>query len=237
MKNNSALRDVSIKRNVLLYPEGSCLIEVGNTKVLITATIEEKVPPFLEGKLEGWVTAEYSMLPRDNKHRTLRGFTKGKLDGRSAEIKRLIGRSLRAIVNRKALGPRTIILDCVMFYKGDGGTLCASITGAFVALYDACEYLLEKEMIDEMPLNGFLAAVSVGKSKDDYILDLCYEEDVSAIVDLNLVMKDDGELIEIQGTGEGGTFSRNELGQFLDLGEQGIKILIEKQKAALGVAE
>ena len=234
MKNNDGLREISIKRNVLLYPEGSCLIAVGNTKVLITATIEEKVPPFLEGKEEGWVTAEYSMLPRANKYRTVRGITKGKLDGRSAEIQRLVGRSLRAIVDRKILGPRTITLDCDVL-QGDGGTRCASITGAFVALYDACQYLLKKEMIDEMPLNGFLAAVSVGKSQDDYILDLCYEEDVAAIVDMNLVMKDDGEFIEIQGTGEGGTFSRSELNQLLDLGEKGIRSLIEKQKEALGV--
>lgn len=234
MKSNDELRPVSIEKDVLLYPEGSCLISAGNTKVLVTASIEEKVPPFLEGKSEGWVTAEYSMLPRANKYRSPRGVTKGKLDGRSTEIQRLIGRSLRAIVDRKALGPRTITLDCDVL-QGDGGTRCAAITGAFVALYDACQYLLEKELIDEMPIKQFLAAVSVGKSKDAYILDLCYKEDVTAIVDMNLVMCEDGQFVEIQGTGEGGVFSRPELNLLLDLGEKGIKTLIEKQKAVLGV--
>ena len=198
---NRDLRNIIIKKDILKYPEGSCLIEMGDTIVLATATVEEKVPAFLEGKEIGWVTGEYSMLPRANRHRKRRDISSLKIDGRSQEIQRLIGRSLRAAVDRSKLGPRTITIDCDVI-QGDGGTRTASINAGFVALYSACKKLVKDGVIPEMPIKFFIGAVSVGKIKDEFILDLCYEEDHRAIVDMNVVLNDDNMFIEVQGTGE-----------------------------------
>ena len=202
------LRPIKITTDFVKFPEGSCLIECGDTKVLCCASIEEKTPPHVaEG--EGWVTAEYSMLPRANRERSKRDISKLKLNGRSAEIQRLIGRSLRSVVDRKKLGPWNITIDCDVL-QGDGGTRTASITGGFVAMMLAFQKMMEKGQLSEYPISGYVAAVSAGVVNDVPMLDLCYEEDSSAMVDLNCVMDDQGRLIEIQGTGEGRPFTLEE---------------------------
>jgi len=223
------LRKISITRNYIYHAEGSVLIEFGNTKVICTASVDDKVPPFRKGTGEGWVTAEYSMLPRATQVRNVRDINKLKLNGRAYEIQRLIGRSLRSVVDFKLLGERTIIIDCDVI-QADGGTRTASITGGFIALMDACRYLMDKNIISEMPIRNFVAAVSVGIVNDSKLLDLCYEEDANATVDMNVVMTDSGQLIELQATGELSPFSREALDQLLDLAENGIAELISIQK-------
>ncbi len=227
--SDNGLRKINIKRNFLKYPEGSCLIEMGDTIVLATASIEEKVPPFLEGKETGWVTAEYSMLPRANRTRKRRDIASLKLDGRSQEIQRLIGRALRSAIDRKKLGERTITIDCDVL-QGDGGTRTASINAGFIALYDACKKLLNDGVINDMPIKYFIGAVSVGKVDDRFIMDLCYEEDSHAIVDMNVVLNDQDMFIEVQGTGEENVFSESDMAEILSLAKIGIKEIILKIK-------
>ncbi len=228
-----ALRPVKITTNYTMYAEGSVLVEMGNTKVICTASVENKVPPFLEGKGLGWVTAEYAMLPRATNTRKKRDIKSLKLDGRSSEIQRLIGRALRAVVDREALGERQITVDCDVI-QADGGTRCASITGGFVALWLACKKLLDEGVIEKMPLSAQVAAVSVGIFEDEAILDLNYAEDSHAIVDCNVVMTSAGEFIEVQGTGEGRPFSDGELQQLLALGRAGCQALCHAQRTAMG---
>ncbi|AZR73385.1 ribonuclease PH [Anoxybacter fermentans] len=226
------LREVRITRNFTKYAEGSVLIETGNTKVICTASVEEKVPGWLRGQDQGWITAEYSMLPRSTHVRSPRE-ARGKISGRTMEIQRLIGRALRSVVDLNKLGEHTIILDCDVI-QADGGTRTASITGAFVALVDAIKWMIDNDKLTESPINNFLAATSVGIVDGQPLLDLCYEEDCNAHVDLNIVMSGDGKIIEIQGTGEEAPFTRDELNQLYELGEKGIMELIEYQKAVLG---
>lgn len=225
------IRPVKITRGYTQVPEGSVLIEMGNTKVLCTATVEERVPPFLKGAGKGWVTAEYSMLPRATDIRNQRESTKGKVGGRTMEIQRLIGRALRSVVDLKKLGERTIWLDCDVL-QADGGTRTASITGAYVALTDAVKYLIDNELVKQNPLVETIAAISVGKIGNVAMVDLDYEEDSKAEVDMNIVMTGSGKFVEIQGTAEGKTFDRADLDNFLTLGELGIKKLIEYQQQA-----
>lgn len=227
------LRNISIQRNFTRHAEGSVLISCGDTRVLCTASVEERVPNFLRGKGEGWVTAEYGMLPRSTGSRMRREASSGKQGGRTLEIQRLIGRSMRAIVDRQALGERTITLDCDVL-QADGGTRTASITGAYVALADACNYLLEKGSIRKNPLHGQVAAVSVGIFSSMPVLDLDYPEDSTAETDMNVVMNDGGAFIEVQGTAEGHAFRRSELDQMLELAEKGIRELMTAQLKALG---
>ena len=226
-----ALRPVEIIPNINKFAEGSCLIRCGNTQVLCTASVEERTPPHVPSG-EGWVTAEYSMLPRANRERSRRDISKLKLSPRSAEIQRLVGRALRAAVDMKKLGERTITIDCDVL-QGDGGTRTASVTGGFVALSYACWKLVEEGVIPEMPLTTCVAAVSAGIVDNVPMLDLCYEEDSSAMVDLNCVMNHEGELIEIQGTGEGRAFTIEEQRQLVDLCAKGIRELQAIQKTAL----
>lgn len=228
-------RPVKIVRNYLKYAEGSVLIEVGNTKVICTASIDEKVPPFLKGMGEGWITSEYGMLPRSTQVRKPRESTKGKVDGRTMEIQRLIGRALRSVVDLKALGERTVWVDCDVI-QADGGTRTASITGAFIALVDAVNKVYSETQFARYPITDYIAAISVGIINGEKMLDLCYEEDSNAQVDMNLVMTQAGEFVEIQGTGEERPFSRDDMNKLLELGEKGIKELIEIQKEALGDA-
>ncbi len=227
------LREIVIKRNYTRHAEGSVLICCGDTQVLCTASVEERVPAFLRGKGEGWVTAEYGMLPRSTGSRMYREAARGKQGGRTLEIQRLIGRSLRAVVDRAALGERTITLDCDVL-QADGGTRTAAITGAYVALVDACRWLMSCNLIKKNPVHGQVAAVSVGILGDTPVLDLDYPEDSSAETDLNVVMNDGGAFIEVQGTAEGHAFRRDELDAMLSLAELGIARLIEHQDRALG---
>lgn len=226
------LRTITIERNFTKHAEGSVLISCGETKVLCTASIEERVPGFLRGKGEGWVTAEYGMLPRSTGSRMRREASVGKQGGRTLEIQRLIGRSMRAVVDRAALGERTITLDCDVL-QADGGTRTASITGAYVALVDACRYLLNDGVIKSDPLHGQVAAVSVGIFESIPVLDLDYREDSTAETDMNVVMNDGGAFIEIQGTAEGHAFRREELDTMLCLAEKGIRELMAVQNRAL----
>ena len=231
-RENDQLRPVEILPGINRFAEGSCLIRCGNTHVLCTASVEERTPPHVpEG--EGWVTAEYSMLPRANRERSRRDISKGKLSPRSAEIQRLVGRALRAAVDLKKLGARTITIDCDVL-QGDGGTRTASVTGGFVALSYACWKLVEEGVIPEMPITTCVAAVSAGIVDDVPMLDLCYEEDSSAMVDLNCVMNHEGEIIELQGTGEGRAFTIDEQRRLVDLCAKGIREVQAIQKAALG---
>lgn len=226
------LRNYTIKRHFQKYPAGSVLIEMGNTKVICAASIEERVPFFLRGTGEGWIAAEYSLLPSATATRTQREAVRGKQSGRTQEIERLIGRSLRSVVDTKAIGERTIMIDCDVI-QADGGTRTVAITGAFVALVEACATFYKKGNI--FPVKDFVAAISVGISHEgDPILDLCYEEDSQAIVDMNVVMTGEGKFIEIQGTGEGRPFSQAELSSLLQLGEKGCRELISYQKDILG---
>ena len=227
------LRNVKIRRNYLLHPFGSVLIEMGNTKVICTAMIEENIPRFLKGTNSGWITSEYSMLPASTNRRKVRDSTRGKVDGRTQEIQRLIGRSLRSVVDLSKIGERTIWIDCDVI-QADGGTRTAAITGSFVAVVDALHKLYEEKKISRIPISNYLAAVSVGVTDEGPLLDLCYEEDHKALVDMNIVMNDKNEFVEIQGTGEESTFTREELNRILDLGEKGIEELIDIQKETLG---
>lgn len=226
------LRPIEIIPNFNQFAEGSCLIRCGNTQVLCTASVEEKTPPHVPDG-EGWVTAEYSMLPRANRERSRRDVSKLKLSPRSAEIQRLIGRALRCAVDLKKLGPRSITVDCDVL-QGDGGTRTASVTGGFAALAIACKKLVESGAIEKNPIKNHVAAVSAGIVEDELLLDLCYEEDSHAMVDLNCVMNENGELIELQGTGEGRGFTVSEQRALVDLCQGGIQELIAKQKEILG---
>ena len=225
------LRPVEIIPNVNRFAEGSCLIKCGDTQVYITASVENRVPPHVPMN-EGWVTAEYNMLPRANRERSQRDVSKLKLSPRSAEIQRLIGRALRTCVDMKKLGERTITIDCDVL-QGDGGTRTASVTGGYVALSFACWKLVQEGAIPEMPLKTCVAAVSAGIVDDEPMLDLCYEEDSSAMVDLNCVMTGEGELVELQGTGEGRAFTIAEQRTLVDLCAKGIETLQAIQKAAI----
>lgn len=231
-RNADQLRDVKITRNYTMHAEGSVLVEFGNTKVLCTASVDEKVPGFLRGQGSGWVTAEYGMLPRSTNSRMGREAARGKQSGRTQEIQRLIGRSLRAAIDLDALGERQITLDCDVI-QADGGTRTASITGAFVALSDAINNLLEQKLIEKNPLLGMVASISVGIYEGTPVLDLDYPEDSNAETDMNVVMNDAGHFIEVQGTAEGHAFRREELNDLLDLADKGIRELFDAQKAAL----
>ena len=226
------LRPIKITTDFVKFAEGSCLIECGDTKVLCCASVEDRTPPHVpEGT--GWVTAEYSMLPRANRERSKRDIAKLKLSPRSAEIQRLVGRALRAAVDLEKLGPRTITVDCDVL-QGDGGTRTASVTGGFVALSYALHKLVEDGALKEMPLRTCVAAISAGIVDDELLLDLCYEEDSAAQVDLNCVMTGEGELVELQGTGEGRAFTIDEQRRLVDLCAKGIRKVQSIQKAALG---
>jgi ribonuclease PH len=226
------LRPVRFHRRYTRHAEGSVLVEMGHTQVLCTASVEEKVPPFLKGKGEGWVTAEYGMLPRATNTRGSREAATGKQSGRTQEIQRLIGRSLRAVTDLAKLGERQITLDCDVL-QADGGTRCASITGAMVALADAVTWLRDKGMIAGDPVRDFVAAVSVGIVEGTPVLDLDYAEDSSCGTDMNVVMTGSGGFVEVQGTAERAPFSRDELSRLLDLATQGISQLIALQRKAL----
>ncbi len=223
-------RPITLSRSYARYAEGSCLIEVGQTKVLCTASVEDKVPPFLKGKGTGWLTAEYSMLPRATHTRSSRDTQKP--SGRTVEIQRLVGRSLRSVVEMDALGERTITLDCDVL-QADGGTRTAAISGAFVALVEALSWMRGKGQIKTMPITEWVAAVSVGVVKGEERLDLAYEEDSQASVDMNIVMTDTGRFIEVQGTAEGAPFDRDRLNRLLDLAHGGIRQMLAKQREAL----
>ena len=227
-----ALRPVEILPHINKFAEGSCLIRWGNTHVLCTASVEERTPPHVPDG-EGWVTAEYSMLPRANRERSRRDISKLKLAPRSAEIQRLVGRALRAAVDSRKLGERTITIDCDVL-QGDGGTRTASVTGGFVALSLALHKLVEQGVLSEMPLRTCVAAVSAGIVHDEALLDLCYEEDSHAQVDLNCVMTGEGELVELQGTGEGRPFTIEEQRRLVDLCSKGIREIQDIQRAVLG---
>ncbi|ANB57500.1 ribonuclease PH [Anoxybacillus sp. B7M1] len=228
------LRPVHIETNFIKHAEGSVLIAVGDTKVICTASIDDKVPPFMRGGGKGWITAEYAMLPRATEQRNIRESSKGKLSGRTMEIQRLIGRALRSVVDLDKMGEKTIWIDCDVI-QADGGTRTAAITGAFVAMVLAFAKLLEENKVAEFPVRDFLAATSVGiDPQHGIILDLNYAEDSQANVDMNVVMTGSGRFVEIQGTGEEATFSRAELQEMLEAAELGIRQLIEIQKNVLG---
>ena len=229
------LREVKITRNYTRYAEGSVLVEFGHTKVLCTASIDNSVPRFLKGQGQGWVTAEYGMLPRSTHTRSDREAARGKQTGRTQEIQRLIGRSLRAMVDLKKLGENTITIDCDVI-QADGGTRTAAITGAAVALVDAMNVLLSNKKIKQDPLKGLVAAISVGMYQDEVLLDLCYEEDRDAEVDSNIVMTDDGQFVELQSSGEEATFSEAQMNAMLALGKKGISELIKLQTEAIDSA-
>lgn len=226
------MRPVNIIRNYTKYAEGSVYIEVGDTRVICNVSIEDKVPIFLRGKGEGWITCEYNMLPRATQIRKIRDITRGKIDGRTMEIQRLIGRVLRSVVDLKAIGEKTLWVDCDVI-QADGGTRTTAITGAFIAIVDAVNKLHRKKNFKVYPIRKYLSAISVGIVNNEKLLDLCYAEDSNAQVDMNIVMTDDGEFVEIQGTGEEKPFSRKDLNQLIDLGENGIKKMIEIEKRSL----
>ncbi|MEG1310728.1 MAG: ribonuclease PH [Romboutsia sp.] len=232
-RKNNQIRDIKITRDYTRYAEGSVLIEMGETKVICTASIEDKVPPFLRNSGTGWINAEYSMLPRSTHQRKIRESSRGKVDGRTQEIQRLIGRSIRSVIDLNKLGERTIWVDCDVI-QADGGTRTASITGAFVAVVDALNKLYKSKAIKEIPVRNFVSAISVGIVNQEHVLDLCYEEDSNAQVDMNIIMTDKGEFVEVQGTGEERPFSRTDLNTLLELGEKGNKELIKAQRDALG---
>ncbi len=233
-RNPDALRPVRITRGYTKHAEGSVLVEFGDTKVVCTASVDERVPPFLKDKGQGWVTAEYGMLPRATNTRTDREAARGKQSGRTLEIQRLIGRSLRAVTDLTKLGARTIQLDCDVL-QADGGTRTASITGSFVALHDAVSGLIARRLLAESPLRDFVAAVSVGVYRGVPILDLDYAEDSACDTDMNVVMTGTGGFVELQGTAEGAPFTRAEMAALVALAERGIHELIAKQRAVLGV--
>jgi ribonuclease PH len=230
-----ALRAVRLSRNFTKHAEGSVLVEFGDTRVICTASIEEKVPPFLKGKGQGWLTAEYGMLPRSTHTRMDREAAKGKQSGRTQEIQRLIGRSLRAAFDLRAFGERTLHLDCDVI-QADGGTRTAAITGAMVAAYDAFAKLVAAEQLEAVPLKHFVAAISVGVYHGMPVLDLDYIEDSGCDTDMNIVMTDAGHFIEVQGTAEGSAFDRITMNSLLDLAQKGIAELIDLQKTTLGLS-
>lgn len=226
------LRRIGLTRHYIPHAEGSVLVQFGDTKVICTATVDEKIPRFLKGSGKGWITAEYGMLPRATQQRTTREAATGKQGGRTQEIQRLIGRALRAVVDLEALGERTVTLDCDVI-QADGGTRTAAITGAYVALVDAMRTLQKKKILAESPIHGAIAAVSVGIYKGMPILDLDYNEDSEAETDMNVVMNDAEAFVEIQGTAEGHAFRQDELQTMLNLAKEGINYLLEKQRLVL----
>ncbi|MFB5662914.1 ribonuclease PH [Alteribacillus sp. HJP-4] len=228
------LRPVTIDTEFLKHPEGSVLITVGETKVICTASVEDRVPPFMRNEGRGWIAAEYSMLPRATEKRNIREAAKGKLSGRTMEIQRLIGRALRSVVDLTAIGERTIWVDCDVI-QADGGTRTAAITGAFVAMVMALQTCVDRNKIKQLPVKDYLAAISVGvTAEQEEILDLCYKEDASASVDMNIVLTGNGEFVELQGTGEEASYNRSQLNRLLDLGEKGIQELFLIQQEVLG---
>jgi len=227
-----ALRPVSITRHYTRHAEGSVLIEMGDTRVLCTASVEENLPPFLRGKGQGWVTAEYGMLPRSTHTRSAREAAKGKQTGRTQEIQRLIGRSLRAVTDLKALGERQITLDCDVL-QADGGTRCASITGAWIALYEACDKLVQAGKLPANPVKDHVAAISVGIFEGSPVLDLDYPEDSNCDTDMNVIMTGQGGIVEVQGTAEGEPFTREQMNVLMDLATMGIRQLVAAQESAL----
>lgn len=231
-RRNDELRPLNITMDFMKYAEGSCLIEMGNTKVICTASLDNKVPAFLKDTKTGWITAEYGMLPRSSQDRIPRESSKGKPSGRTHEIQRLIGRSLRSVVDLSVLGERTIWLDCDVI-QADGGTRVASITGSFVALYRAFGKMKRDGVISKIPIKEFVAAVSCGIVKGELCLDLCYQEDSSAEVDMNLVMTESHKIVEVQGTAEGTPFSKGQLNNFIAASQKGIDSLIQMQKKVL----
>ncbi len=231
-RDNESLRDVVIKRGVSKYAEGSCLIQMGDTHVLCTASLEERVPRWLKDGDQGWVTGEYAMLPRSTSDRSVRESVQGRRQGRGMEIERLIGRSLRAVTNLKALGQRTITVDCDVL-QADGGTRCASVTGGYVALAEALSFLVRKRRVKVWPLQAQVAAISLGLVAGEMMLDLSYEEDSRAAVDTNLIMTSHGGVVEVQATAEGDPFSVSQLGQMMTLGQKGMMQLLAFQTQAL----
>ena len=231
-RSAAALRPVRLTRKFTRHAEGSVLVEIGETRVLCTASVEEKVPPFLKGKGQGWVTAEYGMLPRATHTRGAREAAQGKQSGRTQEIQRLVGRSLRSVVDMQVLGERQVTLDCDVL-QADGGTRCASITGAMVALADAMRSLREQGLLAADPIRDFVAAVSVGVIDGHPVLDLDYSEDSSCETDMNVVMTGAGHFVEVQGTAEGAPFTREQMSGMLDLATNGIRELVRLQREAL----
>ncbi len=226
------LRPFTIERNVAKFAEGSCLIKIGDTHMLVTATVEDRIPPFKKNSGEGWLTAEYSMLPRSGRQRNNRDLMKP--NGRTMEIQRLIGRAMRTVVDLEKLGERTITIDCDAI-QADGGTRCAAITGAYVAVYDAMQWMMKNRMLKQMAIKEPIAAISVGVRNGVEILDLDYAEDSTAHTDMNVIMVESGRFVEIQGTAEQEPFAADTLGRMLKLGKKGIDELIAAQKAALGI--
>jgi len=235
-RRKDEVRPVKITRNFIKHAEGSVLMEMGGTKVICTASVEEKVPPFLRDKKVGWVTAEYAMLPRATHERTPREAVKGKQGGRTLEIQRLVGRALRSVTDMADMGERTIWIDCDVI-QADGGTRTAAITGSFIALADALSVLKKRELIKKRPLTDYLAAISVGRVGGEVLVDLAYEEDSKAEVDMNLVMTGHGRFVEVQGTAERQAFEKKDLDEFLNLGWKAIKSLVELQKELIGELE
>ena len=229
------LRKVKIKKGYLEHPEGSVLIEAGKTRVICTASVESRVPPFLINTGKGWVTAEYSMLPRSTHSRMIRDGVRGKIGGRSQEIQRLIGRSLRSVVDLTGMPDRTVIVDCDVI-QADGGTRTISVTGAFVALHEALSLLLRRGDIEKIPVIDTVAATSVGLVDGELLLDLCYEEDSAAEVDFNVVMTGKGKFVEVQGTAEGMAFTKRQMDSMLSLAKKGIEELTDIQKKTLRIA-
>jgi len=232
-RSNVSLRDIRITKNYIAYAEGSCMFEIGNTKVVCTASVEDGVPPFLRGKNSGWVTAEYGMIPRSCKTRVPREAARGKAGGRTHEIQRLIGRAMRSIVDMKKLGERTIWLDCDVI-QADGGTRCASINGSFIALVLALADLKKNKVIDSIPVFDVVGAVSVGMVKGQTVLDLTYDEDSNAEVDMNIVMTGSGKFIEVQGTAEREPFGYQDLEEMLKLAKKGINSIMKTEKKHIG---
>jgi len=227
------IRPITVTRNYIKYSEGSVLIEMGDTKIICTASVEEKVPLFLRGTQKGWITAEYSMIPRANQVRNMRDSVKGKINGRAQEIQRLVGRSLRAVTDLDMLGPRMIWLDCDVI-QADGGTRTTSIIGSFIAMIDALQYLKSEKKIEKIPVKHYLAATSVGIVDGEMLLDLEFKEDSCAQVDMNIVMTERREVVEIQGTAEDRPFSMRNLNQLIELAEIGIQQVVEKEKEIIG---
>lgn len=231
-RKNNEIRTVQIKRNFIESAEGSVLISMGKTRVVCTASIEDRVPPFLKDSKRGWITAEYSMLPRSTRTRTVRESATGRIGGRTHEIQRLIGRALRSVADLSVIGERTIWIDCDVL-EADGGTRTAAITGASVCLSDAVHYALRNGLISKTPLQDYLAAISVGIVDGKPLLDLCYEEDFRAEVDMNVVMTGSGKFVELQGTAEGPPFARDTLEELISLADEGIRQLIDIQKKVI----
>lgn len=228
-RKNNEIREVKVQRNFITTAEGSVLIEIGHTRVICTASIEDKVPAFLKDQKKGWITAEYSMIPRATQTRLTRESSSGRMGGRTHEIQRLIGRALRSVVDLSLLGERTVWIDCDVI-QADGGTRTAAVTGAFICLSDALRYALRNRLIEKTPIKDYLAAISVGVVNGDLRIDLCYPEDSIAEVDMNIVMTGSGKLVEIQGTAEGIPFSKATLNSLIGLAEEGISSLIKLQK-------